>query len=174
MSEQGYEREQPQKRRRRSTPDRHLRPLPLGFEPHMPARLLEGHLQLPAHHEPRDDLLRIGFEVGTKEGLGFEPSFRIADQNPTDGHGGQTRRVPRGSRRSDLHRTVPATIPVGDLGGLPDGARIFGRLGEVGQTLALYARSAYLMGTSWRGRGPQGGGSAETGGGGGRGGEVGA
>src|SRR5215207_379238 len=31
----------------------------------MPAHLLEGHLQLPAHHKPADDLLWIGLKVGT-------------------------------------------------------------------------------------------------------------
>src|SRR5215213_322923 len=31
----------------------------------MPAHLLEGYFQLPAHHKPGDDLLRIGLKVGT-------------------------------------------------------------------------------------------------------------
>ncbi len=63
--------------RRCGSPYGHLRPLPLGFEAEMPAHLLEGHFQLPAHNKPTEDLLRIGFEVGTQEGLSFELSLRI-------------------------------------------------------------------------------------------------
>jgi hypothetical protein len=43
----------------------------------MPAHLLEGHFQLPTHHEPAEDLLRSGVEFGTQEELGFEPAFGI-------------------------------------------------------------------------------------------------
>src|SRR5918994_1538671 len=35
----------------------------------MPTHLLEGYFQLPAHHKPGEDLLRIGSEVGTQESL---------------------------------------------------------------------------------------------------------
>ena len=72
MCEQCDQREQTQQRRCGS-PDRHLRPLTLRLEAQVPMHLLEGHLQLPAHHEPGDDLPRIGVEIGTKEGPGFEP-----------------------------------------------------------------------------------------------------
>ena len=163
MSEQGYEREQPQKRRRCSTPDRHLRPLPLGFEPHMPARLLEGHLKLSAHHEPADDLLRIGFEVGTKEGLGFELSFRITHQHPTQGYGRQARGVPNGRRRSDLDHAIPTTVPVSDRGWLPSGGRVFGYIGELGHALALYAWPPSLSRTAHRSRLVEGGIKPKTG-----------
>jgi quinol monooxygenase YgiN len=44
---------------------------------------VEGALQ---HHEPTEDLLWIGPEVGTQEGMGFEPSFGIAHQHPAHGH----------------------------------------------------------------------------------------
>jgi hypothetical protein len=79
MGEQGNHREQSQQSRDGSS-DRQLRPLPLRLESQVPARLLEGHLKLPAHHEPTYYLLRIGIEVGTQEGLGFELSFGIAYQ----------------------------------------------------------------------------------------------
>jgi hypothetical protein len=46
----------------------------------VPARLLEGHLKLPAHNKPTYYLLRIGIEVSAKEGLGFELSFGVAYQ----------------------------------------------------------------------------------------------
>src|SRR5215207_10794839 len=77
----------------------------------------------PAHHEPGEDLPRIGLEVSTQEGLGCEPSFGIADQHPAHGHGGQTRGVPHGRLRSDLDHALPTPIPVGDLGRLPNGSR---------------------------------------------------
>jgi hypothetical protein len=42
----------------------------------MPAHLLEGYFQLPVHHKPGEDLLRIGIEVGTQEGLGEDRSHQ--------------------------------------------------------------------------------------------------
>jgi hypothetical protein len=90
--------------------------------PGPPAHLLEGHLKLPAHHVPTYYLLRIGIEIGAQEGLGFEPSFGIADQDPTDGHGEQARGVPHGRLGSDLDRALPAPVPIGNLGWLPNGA----------------------------------------------------
>ena len=51
MGEQGDHPEQPQQSRGGSS-DRQLRPLPLGLESQVPARLLEGHLKLPAHNKP--------------------------------------------------------------------------------------------------------------------------
>jgi hypothetical protein len=81
MRKQSHYGEQSQERRG-GPPDRQIRPLPLGLEPKMPAYLLEGHFQLPAHNEPTDDPLRIGFEVGTQKSLGLKPALRIAHQNP--------------------------------------------------------------------------------------------
>src|SRR5215217_47662 len=102
MSEQGDEREQSHKRRC-STPDRHIRPLPLRLESKVPAHLMKGHLKLPAHNKPAEDLLGIGLEVGTKEGLGFELSFRITYQHPAqEGYGEQARGVPNGRLSSTL------------------------------------------------------------------------
>src|SRR5215211_2902478 len=51
----------------------------------MLTHLLEGHFQLPAHHKPTEDLLRIGIEVGTQQCLGFELSFRITDETQRTG-----------------------------------------------------------------------------------------
>jgi hypothetical protein len=48
----------------------------------MPTHLLEGYFQLPTHHEPADDLLRIGVEIGTQKDPGFELSFRLTHQDP--------------------------------------------------------------------------------------------
>src|SRR5919112_1032395 len=118
----------------------------------MPAHLLESYFQLPAHHEPAEDLLRIGIEVGTQDGLGLELSFRITDQNPTDGYGEQARGVPHGLLGSDLDHALSAPIPISDRGWLPNGVWVFGHHRKVGQALALYARPPYLPRTTWRGR----------------------
>jgi hypothetical protein len=48
----------------------------------MPAHLLGGYFQLPAHNKPTEDLLRISRKVGTKESLCFELSLRVTDQDP--------------------------------------------------------------------------------------------
>src|SRR5215207_7131697 len=119
VSEQGNEREQPQQCRCGPS-DRHLRPLPLRLESKMPTHLLEGHLQLPAHHKPTEYLVRIGFEVGTQECVGFELFLRIAHQHPAHSHGEQTRGVPHGCVRSDLDHALLVPIPSGDHGWLPN------------------------------------------------------
>src|SRR5215210_1191503 len=118
----------------------------------MPSYLLEGHFQLPTHDEPREDLLWIGLKVGTQKRLRFELSLWIAHKDPTQGYGEQARGVPHGRLGSYLDRAIPAPIPVGDLGRLPDGVRIFGHHRQVGQPFTLYARPPYLMGASWRSR----------------------
>src|SRR5215211_779520 len=81
MRKQREQREQPQEHRCGSS-YRQLRPLPLRLESEMPSHLLEGHFQLPTHNKPTEDLLRLGFKVGTQKGLGFELALRIAHQNP--------------------------------------------------------------------------------------------
>src|SRR3712207_5754246 len=93
MRKQSDQREQSQESRCGS-PYRQIRPLPLGLEPEMPPCLLEGHFQLPAHNKPTDDLLRIGVEVGTQEGLGFEPSSWVSDKDPAKGYGEQASGIP--------------------------------------------------------------------------------
>src|SRR5215208_2968644 len=72
MREQSDHREQSQQCRC-GPPYRHIRPLTLRAESQVPPHLLlEGYFQLPTHHEPREDLLRIGVQIGTQEGLGLE------------------------------------------------------------------------------------------------------
>jgi hypothetical protein len=73
MGEQSDHREQSHKGRR-GPAYRHIRPLTLRLESQMPPHLLEGYLELPTRDEPREDLLRIGVEVGAEEGLGLELS----------------------------------------------------------------------------------------------------
>jgi hypothetical protein len=73
VSEQCDHAEQSQQRRC-DPPDRLLRPMPLGLKAQALAYFLEGCLHLPTSHEPTDDPLRVGAEIGAKERLSSEPS----------------------------------------------------------------------------------------------------
>ena len=66
-------------------------------------------LHLPASHKPGDDLLRLGSEVGAQQSLSLELLLRVADQDPTQGHGGQTRAVPE--RRPETISMVRLLLP---------------------------------------------------------------
>jgi hypothetical protein len=102
--------------------DRQIRPLPLRLESQVPTHLLEGYFQLPTHHKPAEDLLRIGLKIGTQQSLlGFELSPWVTDQHPAHGHSEQARGVPHGRLRSDLNYALPAPVPVSDLGRFPNG-----------------------------------------------------
>src|SRR5215212_11437427 len=149
MGQQCDQREQTHQHRCGS-PYRQFRPLALCLKSQMPTHLLEGYFQLPAHHKPTDDLLWIGIEVGTKEGLGFELSLRVSDKDPAQGYGEQARAVPHGCLRSDLDHARPSSIRVSDLGWLPNGAWVFSHRRKVGQALALEARPPSLPTTAHR------------------------
>src|SRR5215217_6412126 len=118
----------------------------------MPPRFLEGRLYLPTHHKPTEYLVRIGFEVGTQECVGFELSLRIADHYPAYRYRGQSRAVPDCRGRSHLHSALPTTVPVIHSGGRPGGGRILGDDRKVWETFALQARPAYLPSSAWWGR----------------------
>src|SRR5215217_7936592 len=122
MSKQCDQREQSQESRC-SSPYCQIRPLPLCLEPKMPSHLLKSYLQLPAHHKPTENLLRIRVKGGTQEGLGFELFLRITDQHPAHRYGEQACGVPHGRLRSDFYHALPAPIPVRDRSELPNGGR---------------------------------------------------
>src|SRR3712207_4067528 len=90
MRKQSDQREQSQQSRCGS-PYRQIRPLPLGLEPEMPPCLLKSNFQLPAHDEPRDNLLWVSFKVGTQQSLSFELSLRVSDKDPAHRYGEQAR-----------------------------------------------------------------------------------
>jgi hypothetical protein len=100
-----------QSQQRRCDPaDRLLRPMPLGLKAQALAYFLEGCLHLPTSHEPADDPLRVGAEIGAKERLGSELALRVSDQNPAQGHGGQPCAVPDG-RVGDYLYGVRSSLP---------------------------------------------------------------
>jgi hypothetical protein len=88
VGEERDHREQSQQRRG-GPPDRLLRPMPLRLKAQALADLLECALHLPAPNKPRDDLFRLGGQIGAKECLGLELSLRVSDQHPTQRYSGQ-------------------------------------------------------------------------------------
>ncbi len=68
--------------------------------------------------------LRIGVEVGAKQGLGGEGSPRVAKQRSAQGHSVQPRAVPDRRSSSDLHDTLPLAVPIGNCNGGPEGGRV--------------------------------------------------
>ena len=94
--------------------DRTIGPLALGLDAQVGPHLVEGHFELPAQDEPGEDLLGIGFEVGTEQGLGGELLQGVANQDPADGHGREARRVPERRLGADRNRTIPLAVPARD------------------------------------------------------------
>jgi hypothetical protein len=80
VGEERDHREQSQQRRG-GPPDRQFRPMPLPLKAQALADLLECALHLPASNKPRDDLLRLGGQIGAKECLGLELFLRVSDQS---------------------------------------------------------------------------------------------
>ena len=91
--------------------DREVGPLALGFDAKMGAAFLERDLELPARDEPLEDIDRSGIEIAAEEGLQCKLSARIADQQPSDGHGGQAAVVPDRGAGGDLDETIGAAVP---------------------------------------------------------------
>src|SRR5215208_4802757 len=115
------------------------------------AHFLEGRLHLPASNKPRDDLLRLGGEIGAKECLGLELFLRVSDQHPAQRYGGQAGGVPDCRLGDDLYSTLLFATPVCNHDRLPAGRGVFSDNGEVGQTLSLESGPSYLSAMAWRG-----------------------
>src|SRR3954469_8205010 len=130
--------------------------MPLGLEAQALPNLLKSGFHLPAPHEPTDDPFGSCIEIGAQQSLGLELFFRISDQNPTQGHGGQARAVPNRPRRNHLHNALLCAVPVSHRDGPPGGGGVLGYDRKVGQTLALEARSSYLVRLPRRGRSVEG------------------
>ena len=84
IGQQSHQREQTQQGRR-GAKDGPIRPLALGLHAEMIPDFVEGDFQLPAHHEPFQDLLRFFVQVGTQQGLRFELAFWVTDQDLANG-----------------------------------------------------------------------------------------
>src|SRR5215212_6441942 len=151
VSEERDHTEQGQKCRGRAL-DRHLRALPLGLQAQALTNCLKRGLHLPASHEPRNDLSRIGREVSAQQGLALEIPLRVADQHPADGHGGKPRGVPDGRLGGGVHRASCITVPATHRDRRPSRLRVLDHRRGVREALALQARPSHLAWLAWRGR----------------------
>src|SRR5215208_5723925 len=107
------------------------------------AHFLEGRLHLPASNKPRDDLLRLGGEIGAKEYLGLELFLRVSDQHPTQRYGGQAGGVPDCRLGNDLYSALLFAIPVCNHDRLPTVVEVFSDNREVRQALTLKSGPSY-------------------------------
>jgi len=118
------------------------------------ARFLEGHFQLPARHEPLDDLGWRSLEVGAQQRLGLELAIGVGDEHPTDGDRRQATVIPDRCCRCQPHGARCAGVPA-HRGVLPvrRGVAEPGRRG--GLTCAHLAWSPALTGRrrGWVGQG---------------------
>ena len=91
--------------------DRLVQPLPLGLDAKMAADFMEGHLDAPALHEPRDDRGRLARQVGAEQRLGWDAIRGIADEHSADRHDRLAAvSLHRGARRN-LDGARPRPVP---------------------------------------------------------------
>ena len=117
----------------------------------MPARLLEGHLQLPAHHVPTHYPLRIGVESVHSRAWGSNPpsGSRISTQRM----GTAGKPVEYHTAVSEAISTVRSSLPY-QLAISVGFQTVFGSSATTESWAAArpLARSPYLARASWRGR----------------------
>ena len=68
--------------------DRQIRPLALGLDAQMSTNLVKGDFHCPAQDKPLDDLESLCLLIGTQQGQWLVSAFWIANEHPTDRHGG--------------------------------------------------------------------------------------
>ena len=73
--------------------------------------LLKRHLDPPAHHDPVQDLLRGGVQIGTEE-RGTTLFLRVPYQDPANGHGGHARGIPQRGAGEDPEPFTLAPVPL--------------------------------------------------------------
>src|ERR1700681_4286157 len=121
----------------RGAQDRLVGPLTLGFDAEMGADFLEGHFDLPAAHEPGENVARTGVEIGGEESLGFEFAFGVADEQPADPHRRHAAAIPDGGAAGDLDEAIGSSVPQTDAAALPADVAIQEDGGELFQALAF-------------------------------------
>ena len=131
--EQGHDGKQ-RKQARRGSSDGQVRPLTLGLDAKMGSGFLERDLDLPALHEPAQDLLRRAGEAGAQQSLRLEPAERIAHQHPADRHDWQAGVTPHGGGRAELDDAFTHAIPSGHHHLLPPCVKAGQDVGQVRQT----------------------------------------
>src|SRR5262249_25400654 len=131
-------------------------PLALRFDPAVRAHLFKCDLDLPAAHEPGEDVLGAGVEICRQECLRVELALGIADDDPADRHRHNSGTIPECGAAGDLDEPIGSTIPETDAAALPVHLGILEDGGELLQTLALDRRPATAF-AFWRRSGEQGG-----------------
>nr|POE62229.1 hypothetical protein CFP56_79243 [Quercus suber] len=112
----------------------------------MPADLLEGGLDAPAHDEPREDRLGGEVDVGAQERLRVTGAGRIAHQHPADRLGRQASLGPERRRRGVFEPAGLAAVPFGQHHLRPDGGRVAQHGVELGHPLSLQGGAAASAG----------------------------
>jgi hypothetical protein len=122
--------------------NRFVGPLALGLDAEMSAGFFERDLDLPAAHEPSEDIARTGVKIGCQERLRFEVAFGIADEEPTDRHRRHAAAIPQRSAAGDLDEAIGSAVPETDAVALPGDFGIVEDGGELFQALAFDRRPA--------------------------------
>src|SRR6516162_2250544 len=135
--------------RRRGSKDCFIGPLPLGFDTEMGAGFFEGNLDLPARHEPGEDVARTGIEIGGEESLRFEFALGIAHEQPADWHWRCAGAIPDGGAAGDFDEAVGSTVPQADTMALPGEFGIGEDGGELFQALAFDRRPTAAFAFWW-------------------------
>ena len=107
----GTRENKPQQDRRRAG-NRLGSPLALGFRAQRGPRFLKGDLDRPAPHDPVQELLWGGVQVGTEEGGLRQFAFRIAHQNKAHGYRGHARGILQRGARENPEPFALAPLPV--------------------------------------------------------------
>lgn len=113
-------------------------PLALGFDARVGTHFLVSDFQLPAANEPFQDLNGIGGQVSAKESPGFELSFRVTNENPTNGNSRLSRTIPDRCPAGNFYLGGTFSIPVGHCHDLPIGLRVNQHFCQFGQLISFF------------------------------------
>src|SRR5271166_2711288 len=99
-------------------------------------------LDLPATHEPGEDIVRAGIKIRCQERLRIEFAFGIANEEPADRYGRYAGAIPQRGSAGDLDHAIGSAIPKADAAALPAEFGILEDGGELFQALAFDRRPA--------------------------------
>src|SRR5438105_5198061 len=117
--------------------DRLVGPLALGFDAEMRTGFLKSDFDLPAAHEPGENVAWSRAEIGGEKGLRFEFAFGIADEHPADRQRRDAASIPNCGAAGDLDDAVGSAVPETDAVAFPGDLRIVEDGGKLFQALAL-------------------------------------
>jgi len=143
VSQQSHQREEAQQSRC-GAGDSPIGPLALGLDAQVVSDFMKSDFELPAHHEPLQNLFWLFGQVSAQQSLRFELAFRIPDQNPTDGQRRHTAVKPNRCTGRYFDFSSSLAIPIRNDHFLPTSLNIFLDLLQSGQAFALLARPAIL------------------------------